>query len=69
MAMVSIEKDKSLSDCPECDMDYGECCAYYEKGKCIFYVATIQQRVSRACYHELVEAENEARLDHEAGFY
>lgn len=68
MALVSMEKGKCLSDCPDCDRDYGESCVYNESGKCIFYSATIQQRTSRACYPELLEAENEARLDYAAGF-
>lgn len=62
MAMVSIKKGKSISDCPTCDM---ECCAYYEDGRCIYHIATIQIAPSKACYHEELQDYFDAKADYE----
>ena len=58
--MVSIQKGKSIFDCPTCNING---CAYYEESRCIYNIATIQIRTSRACYYEERQAEIEAELD------
>lgn len=39
-------------------------CLYKQNGRCIYNIAPIQQRVSRACYHDELQDENEMRLDY-----
>lgn len=66
MAMVNVEKGKSILDCPTCSDEYAGC-AYYEYGRCIYNIATIQQRISRACYEEERQAYFDAKADYEQG--
>lgn len=44
-------------------------CLYKQNGRCIYNIAPIQQRSSRACYHDELQADIEARHDYEDGLY
>lgn len=65
-ALVNIQEGKTLDDshCFNCD---SHCCMYNNDGICIYNIATIQVRTSRACYEDLRMDEIEARLDYEDG--
>ncbi len=39
-------------------------CLYQKNGRCIYNVAKVQVRVSRACYEELRQDEIECELDY-----
>lgn len=39
-------------------------CQYQKNGRCIYNVARLQIRIGRACYDDLVQDENEMRLDY-----
>lgn len=43
-------------------------CLYNQNGRCIYNIAPIQQRISRACYEVLRQVEIEAELDYMDGY-
>lgn len=67
MVMTNIQKDKSIFDCPTCPEEQYGGCIYMEQGRCIYNIATIQVRVSRACYSEELQAYYDAQADYELG--
>lgn len=48
----------------DCDNKY---CSYHKNGRCIYNVARIKIRTSKACYEELRSVEIEAELDYMDG--
>ena len=60
-----IKKGTSIFDCSPCNI---KGCLYCEEGRCIFPIANIQQRISKACYEEERQAEIEAELDYTDGY-
>lgn len=58
------EYDKGTFDCNEYNG-----CLYKQNCRCIYNIAPIQHRPSRACYQDDLQDEIEARLDYEDGLY
>ena len=56
-----IQKGKSIFDCSTCNI---QGCLYNEQGYCIYSIANIQQRISKACYEDECQVDIEAEADY-----
>ena len=61
--LMQLEDGKTPYSENTFDCDYSGC-IYQASGRCVYNVSKIKSRISKACYEELVEAENESYLDY-----